>query len=142
MERVVQVASGVLFTPDRARMLIVHNVGGTWSPPGGGVEPGEYLEAALHREMYEETGLEVRIERLLAVSEGFSTRKPDKLLFFNFLLTLVDPSAVPTIVRPDEIDAHEWVDPVELRAKMPWLPFDPWQIAAEPYVRLHKSVVL
>ena len=42
-------------------------VGGGRAPPGGAVEPGEDLLAALHREVYEETGLAVLVERLAAV---------------------------------------------------------------------------
>lgn len=55
-------------------------VGGLWAPPGGRLEEGEGLEAALRREMQEELGVEVRTagpcfahltfhkeERLLAV---------------------------------------------------------------------------
>ena len=36
-----------------------------WVLPGGGREEGESEEACLRREMQEETGLEVRVERLL-----------------------------------------------------------------------------
>ncbi len=40
-----------------------------WSLPGGALEPGETLEACLIREMQEETGLRVAIERLLYVCD-------------------------------------------------------------------------
>jgi len=41
-----------------------------WSMPGGNVEIGESLEQGVAREVYEETGLEVRVERLIGVYSG------------------------------------------------------------------------
>ncbi len=38
-----------------------------WSMPGGNVEIGESVEQGVAREVYEETGLEVRVERLIGI---------------------------------------------------------------------------
>jgi ADP-ribose pyrophosphatase YjhB (NUDIX family) len=42
-----------------------------WRPPGGGVKPGEDPTAAAVREALEETGLRVRLERYLVVTDVF-----------------------------------------------------------------------
>ena len=38
---------------------------GRWEPPGGKTEPGERLDEALKREVFEETGLRIEVSRLL-----------------------------------------------------------------------------
>ena len=40
---------------------------GFWGLPGGNVELGESVEQTVVREVYEETGLEVRVERLIGI---------------------------------------------------------------------------
>ena len=142
MDKVIQVVSGWLFSPDQTRVLIVNNIGGHWSAPGGGVEAGETLEPAMVREAYEETGLHVAVDRLIAVAEGFNPVKNHKIVFFNFLLSQTDPAQAPSIIRPDEIAAIDWIGQAELAARLPWLPFDPWIIADAPQVRIYPTKIL
>lgn len=56
------------------KLLLVrhsHTVGNSafWAPPGGGLQYGETMQACLKREIQEETGLEVKVDRFLFVNE-------------------------------------------------------------------------
>ncbi|MFS2041695.1 NUDIX hydrolase [Agrobacterium tumefaciens] len=61
-------ASAVIFDGQK-RILLVQRANppdeGCWTLPGGRVDPGETLELAATREVFEETGLVVRIMREL-----------------------------------------------------------------------------
>jgi ADP-ribose pyrophosphatase YjhB (NUDIX family) len=62
--------TGVVIEDDRILLLNQDtDTGRSWSLPGGKVEEGETLAAALVREMREETGLEVEPGRLLYVCD-------------------------------------------------------------------------
>ncbi len=65
---------------------------GLWAFPGGRVEPGESLSAAVEREMAEETGLVVRCGELVGVTEHISDQ-----MHFVILDYAVEcpPDAVP-----------------------------------------------
>ncbi len=54
-------------------VLLVRHRGGAWpwSLPGGGVKARETLDAAVHREVHEEAGCTVRIERLHGIFHNF-----------------------------------------------------------------------
>jgi 8-oxo-dGTP diphosphatase len=60
---------GAIVRDDRGRLLMVRRghapSAGTWSVPGGRVEPGESDADAVAREVREETGLEVRPNELV-----------------------------------------------------------------------------
>jgi 8-oxo-dGTP pyrophosphatase MutT (NUDIX family) len=60
--------SAVLFNPDRDQVLLTRRAdNGQWCLPGGMIEPGESVAEACEREVFEETGLRVRVVRLTGV---------------------------------------------------------------------------
>src|SRR5687768_133282 len=67
-----QLAVGAVVVRDGELLMVQRDrepARGAWTLPGGRVEHGEYLEAALRREVSEETGIDVEIERLLGIFE-------------------------------------------------------------------------
>lgn len=65
-----KIAAGVVFSYDGGILLVqraIHPSYGKWVFPGGYVDRGETLEAAALREVREESGLAVRLTRLLGV---------------------------------------------------------------------------
>jgi ADP-ribose pyrophosphatase YjhB (NUDIX family) len=58
----------VIFDGPREKVLLTRRAdNGLWCVPGGAMEPGESAEECCRREVLEETGLEVRPERLIGV---------------------------------------------------------------------------
>ena len=61
-------ASGIIFDESREKVLLTKRTdNGRWCIPGGGMDPGESVEEACVREVYEETGLHVETTRLVGV---------------------------------------------------------------------------
>src|ERR687890_2370856 len=62
--------SGILPVRPDGRILLLQRPTGTWEPPAGRLAPGESFERGAVREVYEETGLLVAPQRLLATWVG------------------------------------------------------------------------
>ena len=60
--------SATVSDPDGQKTLLVRRVDdGRWAVPGGYMKPGESLTEACKREVLEETGLSVEVERLIGI---------------------------------------------------------------------------
>lgn len=88
--------------------------------PGGGVELGERLEEALHREVKEETGLEIDIERFVGFREGFFYYDPldiafHSLMYFYACRPLTLQLATADQIEDGEVERPRWVPIDQLR---------------------------
>lgn len=64
-------AAGAIIMDDAGRVLLQRRSdNGLWGLPGGAMEPGEEPAETVIREVYEETGLHVRPERIVGVYAG------------------------------------------------------------------------
>ena len=61
-------ASALVFDEPRERVLLTRRAdNGRWCLPGGGMDPGESAAECCAREVLEETGLEVRVTKLVGI---------------------------------------------------------------------------
>ena len=71
--------AAVIFDEQNRILYQLRSEDGTWSLPAGAIDPDETPAQAVVREVAEETGLEVSVERLLGVygGEGFTWSYPN-----------------------------------------------------------------
>ena len=95
---------------DGERVLLVRRghepLKGEWSLPGGAVEVGETLEAAVAREVLEETGLEVDVGPMIDVLDRIRA-DPDGRARYHFVLIdyLCRPTGGTLCCATDAVDA-------------------------------------
>jgi 8-oxo-dGTP diphosphatase len=89
-----------------------------WQFPGGGLEFGESVEECLYREIKEETGLDVRIIKLLP-KVFHNVRGLWHGLFVCFLCQMKNENQ-PVIINEEASD-YGWYSLAEI-AKLPYLP--------------------
>ncbi|KJY37710.1 NUDIX domain-containing protein [Streptomyces sp. NRRL S-495] len=64
--------AGVVVREDGRVLAIRRADNGTWEPPGGVLEVAEAVEDGVRREVFEETGIKVGVERLTGVYKNVS----------------------------------------------------------------------
>ena len=104
------VAVGGLVTGADGRVLMIRSPRRGWEFPGGQVEEGEDLVAALKREVLEETGINVDVGALAGVYSNLKSH----IVMFDFLCRSV--GGEPT--RSAESLAVEWVASEEAMARV------------------------
>ena len=101
---------GKIFLAKRGRGA--RNERGKWEFPGGSVEFGETLSQALIREIQEEFGFSIQVERLLDVVDHILPDEQQHWVSPTFLCRY--GSGTPAILEPHKCDAIEWFPPSSL----------------------------
>jgi 8-oxo-dGTP diphosphatase len=85
---------------------------GEWVMPGGRIDLGEPIAAALKREVMEEVGLEVEVEDLIDVFEHVTPGADN--CHFIILYYLCRPLHADVVHNPHEVEETAWVRRSEL----------------------------
>lgn len=126
--------NGILIHDNKILLVKIHK-NTFYCLPGGHVKLGEDTESAIMREFKEETGYTVRINKLIAITENFFTRKTKKRIHelgFYYLLDIEDNEKInykESETMEDDMKMYfKWISvkeikniefkPVELREKI------------------------
>lgn len=106
---------GGLISNSRGEWLMVrtHKWSDLWGIPGGKIEAGETSEAALRRELKEETGLEVQDIRLVMVQDAIQPPefyREAHFILLNYTCRALEPIEVRL---NEEAQEFQWVSPAQ-----------------------------
>ena len=108
--KLTRVRVAALIIRESKILLAQHEKGGRcyWLLPGGGVEFGESVEEALHRELLEEAGLPIRVHDLLWVVDSIPDDHHRHVI--NLILNAEALSSEVT-PQPDQVLRDvQWID--------------------------------
>lgn len=103
---------------DAARVVVVRRAGeplkGHWSIPGGLIEAGETLQAAVVRETREETGLTVQVGELLEVFDRITLDAEGKVQYHFVLLDFLCRAVSGELKAGGDAAEARWLTAQEL----------------------------
>jgi mutator protein MutT len=82
---------------------------GLWSVPGGLVELGETIENAARREVTEETGISIKIVRLLDVADNIIHDGQGKIRFHYVLIDFLGHPLTNSVKPQSDATEARWV---------------------------------
>ena len=125
------IVGAVIVSADGKILLGENRAGGVYegmlTVPGGGIEPGEDAAAALHREVLEETGIDLThatVEQVATTTGGAEKTLPDTgervwaaMTFHNYVVTLDAPASDVTLAAGSDFAQASWFTRHELASQ-------------------------
>ena len=122
------IVGAVIVSADGKILLGKNRAGGVYegmlTVPGGGIEPGEDAAAALHREVLEETGIDLThatVEKVATTTGGSEKTLPDTgervwaaMTFHNYVVRLDAPASDVTLAAGSDFAQASWLTRHEL----------------------------
>jgi mutator protein MutT len=114
----IGVGVGAIIVDNRGRLFLARrgikakNERGLWEFPGGSVEFGETVAAALRREMREEFGIEITVGELLDVVDHILKEEGQHWVSPTYLCTIT--AGEPHIMEPEKCAEIGWFRPDEV----------------------------
>jgi len=105
MEYTHLVSVAALVTNDQGEILLVKSPLRGWEYPGGLIEPGETFQEALHREIKEESGVEVEITGFVGICKNVEKN----IVNIDFICKYIDG----TLTTSEESTEVIWATPEE-----------------------------
>jgi 8-oxo-dGTP diphosphatase len=108
----IGVGVGAIIVDDAGRVFLAKrgpkagNERGLWEFPGGAVEFGETLKAALAREIREEYAIAIEVEALLTVTDHILPDEDQHWVSPSYICRIVE--GTPVIVEPEKCSAIGW----------------------------------
>ena len=98
---------------DRNRVLLVERgrepLKGYWSLPGGVLETGEHLEDGIRREVREETGLKIRIVKVVEIFERIMRDEKGAAEYHYVLIDYLCRANGGKLAAADDVARAQWV---------------------------------
>ena len=125
------IVGAVIVSADGKLLLGKNRAGGVYegmlTVPGGGIEPGEDATAALHREVLEETGIDLThatVEKVATTTGGSEKTLPDTgervwaaMTFHNYVVRLDAPASNVTLAAGSDFAQASWLTRHELASQ-------------------------
>ncbi len=122
---------GIVLHENRVLLITVRS-SGKLGLPGGAIELGERIEDALKREIREETGIEIAVERFARFAESFFYYDPLDQGMHSFLFYYICRPLTLDLAKDDQIDDAE-------ASQVHWLPVD--QLRRDDFQEYSKIVI-
>lgn len=129
----VGVGIGVILVNKKGQILIGKRKGThepKYSIPGGHLELGETFEQCAVREMKEETDLDIKSPKVIAVTNNLETFKEEGKHNISIVLLVTEYSGELKIMEPEKCEEWKWCEPNIL----PEPHFDASRIGIECYL--------